>query len=94
METTAHLHSTYKFSSHLTENNASPLQSSIEMLIGKITEVYYLSERAMLRTKTVGKSNILYPALFSLKSAGLEITKQKTTLAPKLCNAYIPYLVL
>lgn len=94
METTVHLHSTYTFSSRLTENNASPLQSSIEMLIGKITEVYYLSKRQVLRTKTVGKSNIFHPALFSLKPAGLEITKQKTALAPKLCNAYIPYLVL
>jgi len=94
METTVHLHSTYKFSSHFAENNASPLQSSIGTLIGKITEVYYLSEREVLRTKTVGKSNILYPALFSLKSAGLAITKQEIALAPKLCNAYIPYLVL
>jgi hypothetical protein len=94
METTVHLHSIYKFSSHLIENNATQLKSSIEMLIGKITKVYYLSEREVLRTKTVGKSNILHPALFSLKSAGLEITKQKTALALKLCNAYIPYLVL
>ena len=45
------------------------------MLIGIITEVYYLSEREVLRTKTVGKSNILYPALFSLSGLGSVVGK-------------------